>query len=168
MKQAFIATLFCLCLALGIQARCTTLPDACGDENVRFEVATQKHAAAPTLPAAGKAQIVFIEVTHGANITARIGMDGQWVGADKADSYFTFDVTPGLHHLCANWQSSMTSWDRQVLLSPLDAEAGKVYYFEVKMLNSGYFHDFAFGPLNVDEAMYLIQTSPLSTATVKK
>ena len=56
--------------------------------------------------------------------TVRIGMDGAWVGADKRDSYFVLDVSPGLHHLCASWQSSQEASNRGVELFALNTEPG--------------------------------------------
>jgi hypothetical protein len=168
MKSVFAALLCSVCFGASLQARCATLPDACGNDGVKFDVATQKDHTAPTPPTAGKARIVMIEtsdyVSPGSRATARIGMDGAWVGANKGNSYFAFDVTPGLHHLCANWQSSFKGLDKQVELAPVNAEPGKVYYFLVKVKASKYFEDFTLAPLNVDEATYLIQISALSTS----
>lgn len=168
MKQALCAALFCACVAMSFQARCATLPSACGDDKVRFDVTTEPGPPAPAPPAPGKAQVVFIETVFGMSATARIGMDGAWVGADKGNSYFTLDVPPGLHHLCANWQSSFQTIDRQVQLFALNAEPGSVYYFHVKAVSTKYDLDFTFAPLNVDEATYLMQTSGLSASTQKK
>jgi len=168
MKQAFYAVLFCVCLAVGFQARCITLPAACGDDKVQFNVTTQSGLPAPAPPAAGKAQVVFIESVYGLKATVRIGMDGAWVGADKRDSYFPLDVTPGLHHLCASWQSSDETSKRGVELFALNAEPGKVYYLQVKATAAIYDVDFTFAPLNEDEAVYLIQTSPLSSTTRRR
>jgi hypothetical protein len=39
------------------------------------------------------------------HVTVRIGLDGTWAEASHGKSYFAFSVTPGEHHLCANWQS---------------------------------------------------------------
>lgn len=60
MKQAMAAFLFCVLFVLGNQLRATTLPDACGDDKVQFDVKTAKNQPSPAPPAAGKAQIVFI------------------------------------------------------------------------------------------------------------
>lgn len=168
MKQPLYAFLFCLVLAIAYQARCATLPSACGDDKVKFMVTTQPGQPAPAPPAAGRAQVVIVETVFGMSATARIGMDGAWVGADKGNSYFTLDVPPGLHHLCANWQSSFNAIDRQVQLFALDAEPGNVYYFHVKAVSTKYDLDFTLAPLNVDEATYLIQTSGFSTSAQKK
>lgn len=168
MKRLVAMLSLCICLGAGFQARCVTLPAACGSDGVRFGVTTQPGQPAPAPPAAGKAQVIFIETVYGMSATARIGMDGAWVGADKGNSYFILDVSPGLHHLCANWQSSFQTIDRQVQLFALNAEPGKVYYFHVKAVSTKYDLDFTLAPLNVDEARYLIQTSGLSTSTQKK
>lgn len=158
-----------LLVASLMAARCgaAPLPSACGNDKIIYDVSTQAGRPAPSPPAEGKAQIVIVEVKYGLDVTARIGLDGQWVGADKGDSYFAFDVSPGVHHMCANWQSSLRSWDRQVGLLALNAEAGKVYYFEVKVIMSKYFNDFTFTPLNEDEGRYLVSTGRLATATAK-
>lgn len=168
MKQPIGTLAFCLCVAIGSQARCATLPDACGNDAVQFNVTTQKGQPAPAPPAGDKAQIVFIETAYGLNVTSRIGMDGAWVGADQGNSYLTLDVTPGLHHLCANWQSSFQTMDRLVQLYALNAEPGKVYYFLINAVATNFESYFTLAPLNVDEAMYLIQTSPLAASTQRK
>lgn len=156
-----------LVVASLMAARCgaAPLPNACGNDKVIYAVSTQAGRPAPSPPAQGKAQIVIVEVKYGLAVTARIGLDGQWVGADKGNSYFALDVSPGVHHMCANWQSSLRSWDRQVGLLAVNVEAGKVYYFEVKVIMSKYFNDFTFTPLNEDEGRYLVTTDRLATAT---
>lgn len=168
MKRMRGAIFLSALLAATIPAWGATLPSACGSDNVMFKVKARKNQPAPAAPAEGKAQVVFIEMVEGLRATARIGMDGAWVGADKGASYFALDVTPGMHHLCANWQSSFNSLDRQVQLFALNAEPGKVYYFHIKAISTKYFQDFTLAPLNEDEALYLIRTSALSTATVLK
>ena len=50
-------------MVIAVQARATTLPDACGDDKIKFDVKTEKSKTAPLPPAAGKAQIVFIDNT---------------------------------------------------------------------------------------------------------
>lgn len=147
------------------QCGAASLPSACGNDKVTYDVSTQAGQPVPPSPAEGKARIVIVEVKYGLDVTARIGLDGQWIGADKGDSYFALDVSPGVHHLCANWQSSLQSRDRQVGLLAFNAEAGKVYYFEVKVIMSKYFEDFTFAPLNEDEGRYLVTMDKLATAT---
>ena len=76
-----------------MQARAkTVLPDACGDENVKFDVKTEKDQPAPEPPPAGSGQIIFVEEQNARTsfhmVTVRYGMDGNWVGANYGDSYF--------------------------------------------------------------------------------
>ena len=111
----------------------TILPDACGDDKVKFEVKTEKDQPPPAAPEAGKAQIVFVEdnahmVAAFHYATVRFGLDGAWAGAAYGDSYFVVPVAPGEHHLCADWEGNK----RGVGTAAFTAEAGKVYYFAAK------------------------------------
>jgi len=167
MKDVLSAILFCVCLALGNQARCATLPSACGDDKVKFDVTTQAGQPALPPPAPGKAQIVFFEDQneehnpwHPWDI-ARFGVDGAWVGADKGNSFFMLDVAPGLHHLCASWQSGprgANGFD----LAPINAEAGKVYYFAAQVTESQYYYHFGLSQLNDDQSKYRLKVWKLS------
>lgn len=168
MKHAFGLLFVGVSLALGLQARCTTLPDACGDNKTQFDVKTLKNQPAPAPPAAGKAQIVFVEeenqwVAPFTNATVRFGMDGAWVGANEGNSYFTIDVAPGTHHLCASWQGT-----KNLGLAPITAEPGKVYYFAARVnVESKYSVAFDFSPLNDDEGKYRVKAGKLSTSKPK-
>jgi hypothetical protein len=65
--------------------------------------------------------------------TTRIGVDGTWVGANHGNSYFSFTVAPGEHHLCASWQSLAVIGAHDTRAAAhFTAEAGQVYYFRVK------------------------------------
>ena len=129
--------LLCMSLVCVAQARATVLPDSCGDDKVKFDVATKKKQPVPAGPAAGKVQIVLIETLDGCvtcgSVTTRFGMDGAWIGANKGSSYSTLDVAPGAHHLCADWQSDFDFLKERVGLIAFTAEAGKTYYFEAKV-----------------------------------
>ena len=170
MKHAFGLLFVGVSLALGLQARCTTLPDACGDNKTQFDVKTLKNQPAPAPPAAGKAQIVFVEeenqwVAPFTNATVRFGMDGAWVGANEGNSYFTIDVAPGTHHLCASWQGT-----KNLGLAPITAEPGKVYYFaaNVKVIPTGEntaTYDFDLSQLDDDAGQYRVKAWKLATAT---
>ncbi|MGA9068957.1 MAG: hypothetical protein WB424_01805, partial [Terracidiphilus sp.] len=62
MKPRVVVMLICASLLAAMQASAKTiLPDACGDDSIKFEVSTQKDQPPPAPPAAGKAQIVLIE-----------------------------------------------------------------------------------------------------------
>lgn len=185
MKPKLVVLLLCASLIPAVQAFAKTiLPDACGDDKVSFDVSTEKDQPPPAPPAAGKAQIVFIETldktwgcfTCGTPST-RFGMDGAWVGATQGKSYFTIDVAPGEHHLCVGWQSVFGHLKEMVGLQSFTAEAGKVYYFEaqatLKVHNYGEnSHEtdrsLDFVQVNEDEGKYRIKASKLSTFTPNK
>ena len=187
MKQAICTLFTCFCLALGYQARCTTLPDACGDDKTQIDVKTQKNQPVPSAPEEGKAQIIFIEAMD-KNLacwscgtpSSRFGIDGAWVGATKGDSYFTVTVSPGEHHLCADWQSAFGRLKKMVGMADFVAEAGKTYYFEAKVrikaheygggadASSEVDRDLSFTQVGDDEGKYRVKASAQSTAIARK
>jgi len=131
MKSRVLLLLLCASLVPAVCARAKTiLPDACGDESVKFDVDTLKNQPAPEPPPAGSAQIVFVEEQNARAsfhlVTVRYGVDGNWVGANYGDSYFVLNVAPGVHHLCVNAQGDK----KAVGVTSFTAEAGKVYYYE--------------------------------------
>jgi len=131
MNPRLVALLLCAALFPAMQARAKTiLPDACGDDGVKFDVSTLKDQPAPAPPPAGSAQIVFVEEQNARAsfhmVTVRYGVDGNWAGANYGDSYFVLNVTPGTHHLCVNAQGDK----KAVGVTSFTAEAGKVYYYE--------------------------------------
>jgi hypothetical protein len=139
MNSRFAALLLFGCLACSAPAWAkTVLPDACGDDKVKFDVFLQSKQPAPDPPEEGKAQIVFVEIESAKgnpffDPTIRYGMDGTWVGANRLKSYFAISVAPGVHHLCANWQGKKD----EVGVSTFTAEAGKVYYFAFQLSFTG-------------------------------
>ncbi|MGA3046063.1 MAG: hypothetical protein ABSD67_05540 [Terracidiphilus sp.] len=133
MNPKLAALLLCASLVPAVQANAKTiLPDACGDDSVKFNVKTEKNQPAPAPPAAGKAQIIFVNDAKG--WSARYGMDGAWVGANDGDSYFAVTVDPGEHHLCADYHVSAAYLgslkEKNMLVATVTAEAGKIYYFQ--------------------------------------
>lgn len=162
-----------LALLAAIPARATVLPDACGSDKIKFDVSQQKSPSALPAPASGKAQIVLVEdnnrmVTPFSYATVRFGLDGTWVGADKGDSYFVVNVDPGVHHVCANWQSGLSILKRDVNVTSFTAEAGKTYYFAAQItVVSKEDISFALVPLNDDEGKYRVKAWKLSAAKPK-
>ena len=59
----------------------------------------------------------------------RFGVDGQWLGANRGNSYFAVDVVPGIHHLCALSQGSLGPSKPEVRWVNFAAAADRVYYF---------------------------------------
>jgi hypothetical protein len=177
MKPKLCTVFLCLCLASAAQGWATELPDACGDDKVKFDVNTEKGQPAHAGPAEGEAQVVFIESENHMigpfmHATVRFGVDGVWAGADSGSSYFATTVDPGVHHLCAGWQSAFGRVRKNVHLASLTAEPGKVYYFAAQITVTGGSKDgtviFDLSQLNDDEGKYLVKTSTLSTSTAKK
>lgn len=190
MKQAIGAFLFLVPLTIAIQARCTTLPDSCGDDKIQFDVKTQKNQPQPASADPAKARIVFVEfvdksnagICIGCNFTARVGLDGAWVGANKGNSYFAADIPPGEHHLCVDWQSSGGELRSKVGVAALNAEAGKVYYYQVTfketqgditrlpnaLVSSVPDWSLDLARLSEDEGKYGVKISALATATARE
>lgn len=163
---------------LGLSCWAATLPDSCGNDAVRFQVKTQKNHPLSAGPDAGKAQIVFIENFEqnegfciDCKVTTRVGVDGNWVGANLGSSYFAYSVQPGEHHLCVDWQSDLAGLRQKVGLLSLTAEPDQIYYVEIKvrvMKNSATVEKrLALEPLDSDEGKYLSKITPLATATLK-
>jgi hypothetical protein len=150
----------------------------CGSDRVNFEVKTdKKHHPAPQ-PEAGKGLVyVFANVPTGNygdgvwRITTRVGLDGDWVGANGRNSYFFFGVSPGDHRVCTNWQSSV-GWRAKVAKAvTLTAEAGKTYYFRTRMLPVTEHQSevmMKLEALDPAEGQLLIASSALSTSQPKK
>jgi len=168
MKRLIAMLSLCVCLGAGVQARSATLPVACGDDKIQFDVKTLKDQPAPAPPAQGKAQIVFVEnenqmVAPFSDATVRFALDGAWVGADYGNSYFAVDVAPGLHHLCASWQGLLGR--KNFDLAPLTAEPGKVYYFAAQVTAGSKYSASAFGlsQLNDDQGQYRVKAFKRST-----
>lgn len=135
MKTKLVLSLLCFSLVFANSALAKTiLPDACGDDSVKFDVKTEKNQPAPAPPEAGKAQIVF---SGSGDAVIRYGVDGTWVGANNGNSYFVVSVSPGEHHLCAGWQSVFGNKSKKVGMATFVAEAGKVYYYEAAAKASG-------------------------------
>lgn len=177
MKSIPVLSLLCVSLVFAAQARATVLPDACGDDKIKFDVSAKNGQPAPAPPPAGKAQIVFIEnenqmIGTMMYATVRFGLDGAWAGANYNNSYFAVTVDPGVHHLCASWQSSLRMIKKYVDMASFTAEPGKVYYFaaNVKVIPTGDNNanfDFSITQLNDDEGQYRVKAWKLATSKPK-
>jgi hypothetical protein len=168
--SGFLLSVFLACAG---QTAANTLPDSCGDDKVKFDVATQEGQPAPPAPPASKAQIILIQtenqmVSPFSDATIRFGMDGSWVGANNGNSYFALTVDPGVHHLCASWQSVLGTLKKNVGLTLFTAEPGSIYYFAAQVtVTSRDNVTFALSQLNEDEGKYRLKLSKLSTSNPK-
>lgn len=175
--RIFLAVILLSCAAFAQdEAAIAKAKAACGAGDVKFDFKTKPAAQPPTTPEEGKALIFVIgQVTQAEScdegscgIIARVGIDGAWVGAISRGSYLALNATPGEHHLCTNWQSRLASRSRQVGLMNFTAEAGKVYYFRMRVFGTENQFFFDLDPVNADEGKYLIALSPASDAHQKK
>jgi hypothetical protein len=101
--------------------------------------------------------------------TVRFGIDGVWVGADNSSSYFAMPVDPGLHHLCASWQTVLRGAKSTTGVTSLTVEPDKVYYFEAKVTVTSEKTPVLFdvSPLDEDEGQFVLSHSRRSTWTAK-
>ena len=84
MKSLLAAFFLCLSLVCASHAWAVDLPSSCGDNNVQFSAKAKAGKPLPAAPAAGKAQIIFIEnenqmIGPFMHATVRYGIDGAWV-----------------------------------------------------------------------------------------
>jgi len=154
----------------------------CGPDQAHFDVEkVPSHPSTEVEP--GKALVYVSEVFKKApgelgDATLRIGLDGDWVGAVKGNSYFPFSVEPGEHHLCMRWQSHFKRLSREAAFTVFTAEAGKAYYFRARVTydyGPDYGHSgnvagmsITLDPLNSDEGQYLVASNPMSVPHPKK
>jgi hypothetical protein len=194
MKLIFSAAVLCAFLVPIARAAKTVLPDACGDDKVKFDVSVAEKESAPAGPAEGKAQIIFAEDQEARlhafhKETVRFGMDGGWVGGTYGNAYFPLTVDPGVHHLCVNWEGNKNG----VEVTSFTAEPGKTYYFAAEIavsvshgqghvaptMGSNGLHGggmvqttsvssgFSFVQLNEDEGKYRVKAWKLATWKTK-
>jgi len=90
------------------------------------------------------------------------------VGANRGNSYLFFSAVPGEHHLCVNWQSRFVSRSEVFAMANLTAEAGKVYYFRVRVFPGEAEFSFDLDLVNSDQGKYLVASSAYSAAHPKK
>ena len=154
---------------------------ACGPAEISFEKGDGlvPHPA-PIDVEAGKALVYIFGVQDplaatciGGNCGAviKIGVDAQWTGAVRGNSFIAASVSPGIHHLCANWQTHEKALSEVVVLSPLEAEAGKTYFFAAHITQNtqlGGSSGLNLSPINEDEGRMLREAYPESKARPKR
>lgn len=146
---------------------------ACGPFDTHFDIKLDETYHSLSIPEPGKALVYVIEEQKFRflnDVTVRIGLDGAWVGANRGNSYFSFSVNPGEHHLCGDWKiGALYGGNRLVTLAGFTTEAGKVYFFRARA--SGAKDEEAILDLdlvNSDEGQLLVAASALSNAHAKK
>ena len=116
--------------------------------------------------------VIDLQRPDDTGITTRVGLDGNWVGANTGRAYLAFEVEPGEHHLCVDWQSSLERRQRLGGAAVLKAEAGKTYFYRAEVLLGGATigHDEDLWLEAVDEAegMWLVSKAGKSAWKEKK
>ena len=172
---AMISILTLTLIAAGAEAQSTPAESACGNPNTKFEVKTSS-TSSPGVEAE-KAVVFIIErdLTTRTFVTpsTRVGMDGEWLGATKGNSYSVFVVTPGVHHLCADTKFGGVGGEGQAFLH-FNANAGATYFFEIRNTRVGdpkwtseELRDVAFEPLDEDQGRHLVLYSTLVSSQRK-
>jgi Protein of unknown function (DUF2846) len=142
----------------------------CGAEGAKFDVTTVDNRQSPGQPDKGKALVYFVEddTEFGSSPkpTTRAGLDGKWVGATHGNSYFSFSIDPGEHHLCASWQRAViVRQGLKTAAAHFSTQAGSIYYFRVKntwTLDLGV-AGISLEPLDNDEGRVLVKQFSLSS-----
>jgi hypothetical protein len=165
MRASLLALLLVVPIPAAAQSADALYQRACGPKDAEFDV-KQVQKQPPAAPEPGKALVYIIQSDYGFPFTTRVGLDGAWVGVIQRDSYIVVSVAPGEHHGCVAGQNRKHP---ETELVHFTAEAGKVYYYLVRgiaaggNLEEGY--AMSFGPVDRDEALYLIASDPQSNAT---
>jgi hypothetical protein len=147
----------------------------CGPMKTEFSVKSDKKQHVLVQPESGKA-IVYVfseyvtdpQTTNLGHVTTRVGMDGNWMGANHESTYMSFGVDPGSHRLCADAPVRLAPRDLSVA-ADLNAEPGKTYYYRATLKNLKLEPpQLALAPIDQAEGVLLIAKFALSTSQVKK
>jgi len=167
MKPSLMISIFSLLLiAAGAQAQSNAVASACGQPTAKFEVKASPSVSPGLVP--DKAVIFIIERDQTTRTfvapSTRLGMDGEWLGATRGNSYSFFLVSPGVHHLCADTKFGGAGGVGQAFLH-FDARPGVTYFFEVRNTRVGdpkwgkELRDVSLEQLDEDEGEYLLLMS---------
>lgn len=176
MRMFLVAVFFSCTVLAQDDAAIAKTKAACGPDNIFFDVKTTETSHAPGAPEPGKALVFVIHQVYTPNdceggdecgILARVGLDGSWAGAFYGATYLYMTVAPGEHHLCTSWQSVFASRSSHAALTSFTAEAGRVYYFRMRLLgDSALIMDL--DQINSDEGKYLIASYQESESHARK
>jgi hypothetical protein len=175
--QRIVFGLLVLALPVFAQDQSTALRSAagCGPAKTQFSVKVDKKQHAVAQSGAGKALVYVIVQEKPDNltikigdITTRVGLDGNWMGANYGESYLSFAVEPGEHHVCTDWQSSIKERQNLSGAADLTAEAGKTYYFQTEVFLATQEHQEQVRLKAVDSAEGILLVSKAGKSTWKE
>jgi len=179
MKTALAVILFAVSTVAQDPSAIEAAEAACGPYNLEFRIKIDNSQHPLFQPDASRA-VVYVTLDQKFQairaVTARIGIDGAWVGANRGNSYLFFSAAPGEHHLCTDWMSDLLPGGRLVSVANFTAEAGKVYYFRVRtsggpssyLKDSGRSASIDLEPVNSDEGKLLVASSVWSNSQPKR
>lgn len=166
MKASVMISIFSLLIAHVAAAQSTSAASACGQPAIKFDVKASPAVSPASEPDKAVLFIIERDLTTRTFVTpsTRLGMDGEWLGATKGNSYSFFVVSPGVHHLCADTKFGGVGGVGQAFLH-FTAKPGATYFFEVRNMRVGdpkgseELRDVAFEQLDEDEGEYLLLMS---------
>jgi len=162
--------------SFGVAGQNSIAAAACGPESLQFDVNTGPYPPALPKPEPGNALVYVVEdqvdpVCLRCVETARIGFDGKWVGANRLDSWLSFQVQPGEHHLCADLQGRrrLRFDPKRISVAGFKAEPGAVYYFIARVTHTAYLGPLVdLEPMNRDEGEFLVSSYYPSSSRARK
>jgi hypothetical protein len=140
------------------QVETALIAAGCGPSQVMFDLTVDKNQHPLAQPQAGKALVYVISSVLP---PIKIRLDGSWVGANRGESYFSFSVDPGDHHLCMSEQGD----HRQGSAASFTAAAGQTYYFQSSLKEGT---GWKLKVIDPAKGLFLIASSALSTSHPKK
>jgi hypothetical protein len=135
----------------------------CGPAETQFSTKAGTDPGTMVPPSAGKALVYVIEVRSGdaTGVTTRVGLDGKWVGGSSGKAYLAFEVDPGDHHVCVDWQSSVEERQRRGGAVAFRAEDGRSYYFVANVIQ-GNGEDLVVSQVDDAEGLWLLSKATKS------
>ena len=144
---------------------------ACGPAKIQFDVKPDKYVAPPPQVSADKVLVYLFENITRARmngVLVRVGVDGKWIGATQSETYLTFLVDPGVHHLCVRAQGSWLALAEDgIALHRLNAQMGMTYYFRTRISQPEGSTTTLLDAIDDDQAQLLLQTSAHATSHPK-
>jgi hypothetical protein len=169
MRKIMLLVLVCAAPVYGQNATTDFRTGAgCGPQQAQYDVTLDAPDKGVIAPSPGKARVYVIEIagTNETGVTTRVGVDGNWVGANTGKGYVSFEVDPGGHNICADWQSILKVRQRDGGAMVMRTEEGRTYYFVVGVLVQAL--DFNLTEVDEAEGQWLLSISQKSVWTQKK
>lgn len=172
MKAALVAILLATSAFAQGQLPLAAAEAACGPHEVQFSTKAADNQPL-SQPETGKSLVYVAEVFENlvnqiTRPTLRVGLDGTWVGAVKGDTYISFSIDPGEHHLCTKWQPLLKQFSDKAAFTSFTADPGKVYYFRARIIAGGSSFALDLESVNEDEGKYLVASSAFIASQPKK